>query len=139
MGLLTNSNRPHDLYLENCMIIALWILNGLLALAFIMAGSMKVARPRTALVASGMAWADDFADPTVKLIGAAEVVGGIGLILPLLTGIAPILTPIAATALAIVMIGAIAVHVRRKENATPSIVLAVLSIMSAVLGFIVVL
>ena len=121
------------------MTIALWILNGLLALAFIMAGSMKVARPRTALVASGMAWADDFADPTVKLIGGAELIGGIGLILPLLTGIAPILTPIAATALAIVMIGAIAVHVRRKENATPSIVLAVLSIVSAVLGFIVVL
>jgi uncharacterized membrane protein YphA (DoxX/SURF4 family) len=121
------------------MTIALWILNGLLALAFIMAGSMKVARPRTALVASGMGWADDFADPTVKLIGAAEVVGGIGLILPLLTGIAPILTPIAATALAVVMIGAIVVHVRRKENATPSIVLAVLSIASAVLGFLVVL
>ncbi|MBW9094520.1 DoxX family protein [Microbacterium jejuense] len=121
------------------MIIALWILNGLLALAFIMAGSMKAVRPKSSLVASGMAWADDFADPTVKLIGVAELVGGIGLILPLLTGIAPILTPIAATALAVVMIGAIAVHVRRKENATPSVVLAVLSIASAVLGFIVVL
>jgi len=139
MGLLTNSNRPHDLYLENRMTIALWILNGLLALAFIMAGSMKVARPRTALVASGMAWADDFADPTVKLIGGAELIGGIGLILPLLTGIAPILTPIAATALAVVMIGAIVVHVRRKENAAPSIVLAVLSAVSAVIGFLVVL
>ncbi|MBD3941900.1 DoxX family protein [Microbacterium sp. NEAU-LLC] len=121
------------------MIIALWILNGLLALAFIMAGSMKAVRPKTALVASGMGWADDFADPTVKLIGIAEVVGGIGLILPLLTDIAPILTPIAATALAIVMIGAIVVHIRRKENATPSIVLAALSVVSAVLGFIVVL
>ncbi len=121
------------------MIIALWILNGLLALAFIAAGSMKVARPKPALVAGGMGWADDFADPTVKVIGAAEVVGGIGLILPLLTGIAPILTPLAATALTIVMIGAIAVHVRRKENATPSIVLGVLSAASAVLGFLVVL
>lgn len=121
------------------MIIALWILNGLLALTFILAGSMKAVRPRPALVASGMGWADDFADPTVKLIGIAEVVGGIGLILPLLTGIAPILTPIAATALAVVMIGAIVVHIRRKENATPSVVLAVLSIASAVLGFLVVL
>ena len=121
------------------MTIAHWILNGLLALAFVAAGAMKVARPKSALVASGLAWADDFADPTVKLIGAAEVVGGIGLILPLLTGVAPILTPIAATALTIVMIGAIAVHVRRKENATPSIVLAALSAVSAVLGFLVVL
>ena len=121
------------------MTIALWILNGLLALAFIAAGSMKIARPKPALVASGMTWADDFADPTVKLIGAAELVGGLGLILPLLTGIAPILAPIAAAALAVVMVSAIVVHVRRKENATPSIVLAVLSAASAVLGFLVVL
>lgn len=121
------------------MIIALWILNGLLALAFIAAGAMKVARPKPALVASGLAWAEDFRDPTVKLIGAAEVVGGIGLILPLLTGIAPILTPIAATALTVVMIGAVVVHVRRNESATPSIVLAVLAAASAVLGFVVVL
>lgn len=121
------------------MIIALWILNALLALAFIAAGSMKVARPKSALVAAGMGWADDFTDPTVKLIGASEVVGGIGLILPLLTGIAPILTPIAATALTIVMIGAVVVHVRRQENATPSIVLGVLAAASALLGFLVVL
>lgn len=120
------------------MTIALWILNGLLALAFIAAGAMKVARPKSALVASGMAWADDFADPTVKLIGAAEVIGGLGLILPLLTGVAPILTPIAATALTVVMLGAIVVHVRRKENPAASVVLGVLSAVSAVLGFLVV-
>lgn len=119
------------------MIIALWILNGLLALAFIAAGAMKVLRPKSALVAGGMAWADDFSDPTVKLIGTAELVGGIGLILPLLTGIAPILTPIAATALTLVMLGAVVVHLRRRESATPSIVLGVLSAASAVLGFLV--
>ncbi|GAA1970017.1 DoxX family protein [Microbacterium deminutum] len=121
------------------MTIALWIINGLLALAFIAAGGMKVARPKAALVASGLGWADDYADPTVKLIGAAEILGGLGLILPLLTGIAPLLTPIAATALTVVMIGAVTVHTRRKENATPSIVLAALSAISAALGFLVVL
>lgn len=120
------------------MLIALWILNGLLALAFIAAGTMKALRPKPALVASGMGWADDFSDPSVKLIGVSEIVGGVGLILPLLTGIAPILTPIAATALTVVMVGAVVVHVRRKESATPSIVLGVLSAVSAVLGFIVV-
>lgn len=121
------------------MTIALWILNILLAFAFIAAGSMKLIRPKAAIVDGGMAWADDFSQPSIKVIGAAEVVGGIGLILPLLTGIAPILTPIAAAALTVVMIGAVAVHARRKENATPSIVLAVLSAVSAVLGFLVVL
>ena len=119
------------------MIIALWILNALLAIAYLAAGAMKLARPKPALAAAGMAWADDYTTPQIKAIGAAEVVGAIGLILPLVTGIAPILAPIAATALAILMIGAVVVHVRRKENATPSLVLAVLSIASAVLGFIV--
>lgn len=121
------------------MTIALWIVNALLALAFIAAGAMKLARPKPTLVASGMGWADDVPDPAVKLIGAAEVAGGLGLILPLLTGIAPILAPIAATALTILMIGAVAVHTRRKENATPAIVLATLSAVSALLGFLVVL
>lgn len=121
------------------MVIALWIVNALLALAFIAAGAMKSARPKAALAASGMAWTEDFGGGSVKLIGIAEVLGGLGLILPLLTGIAPILTPIAATALAVIMIGAVVVHVRRKESATPSLVLGALSIVSAVLGFFVVL
>lgn len=139
MGLLTNSNRPHDHYLEYRMTIALWILNGLLALAFIAAGTMKTLRPKPALVASGLVWAEDFTPPTVKLIGLAELIGGLGLILPLLTGIAPVLTPIAATALTVVMIGGIVVHIRRKEGFVPTIVLAILSAVSAVLGFLVVL
>ncbi|GAA3643655.1 hypothetical protein GCM10022200_29490 [Microbacterium awajiense] len=121
------------------MIIALWILNALLALVFIAAGIMKIAKSKPALVEGGMGWAEDFADPTIKLVGIAELVGGIGLILPLLTNIAPILTPIAATALAVVMVGATVVHVRRKENASRTVVLTVLSAASAVLGFLVVL
>lgn len=122
------------------MLIALWILNAFLALAFIGAGAMKLLTPTSKLGAQErMAWTDDFSATAITLIGLAEVVGGIGLILPLLTGIAPILTPIAATALAIIMIGAIVVHVRRKETTTPSLVLGVLSIASAVLGYLVVL
>lgn len=121
------------------MLIALWIINALLAFAFIAAGAMKALRSKDALAANGMAWTEDFRPTTIRLIGLAEVVGGVGLILPLLTGIAPILTPIAATALAVLMSGAVAVHVRRREQATPSLVLGVLSIASAVLGFLVVL
>jgi len=120
------------------MIIALWILNAFLALAFLAAGTMKLARPKTALQAAGMSWTEDYPSSRIKAIGAAEVVGAFGLILPLLTGIAPVLAPIAATLLAVLMIGAVVTHVRRKENSTPSIVLAVLSIASAVLGFLVI-
>ena len=117
------------------MLIALWILLGILALFFVAAGATKLARSRTALASSGMAWTDDFSGPTVKLIALAEVVGGFGLVLPLLTGIAPVLTPIAAIALAVIMIGAAVVHVRRKEPAIMQIVVAVLCIVAAVLAF----
>ena len=113
-----------------------WIVSGLVALAFFAAGFMKLVRPKTALAASGMAWTEDFSEPTLKVIGAAEVLGAIGIVLPALTGIAPILSPIAAAALALVMVGAIVVHVRRKENPTVNVVLLVLATTSAVLGFV---
>ncbi|HET7901849.1 MAG TPA: DoxX family protein, partial [Candidatus Nanopelagicales bacterium] len=50
------------------------------------------------------------------LIGVLEVLGAIGLILPGITGIAPFLVPLAATGLALLMIGAIVVHARRGER-----------------------
>lgn len=121
------------------MLIGLWIVNGLLALAFLVAGGGKLVRPKEALATSGMAWVEDFSATTVKLIGAAEVLAAIGLILPLLLNIAPILTPLAAVGLVIVMVGAVTVHLRRKENPAAQTVLAILAIVSAVLGFMVVL
>ena len=117
------------------MVIAFWIIAGLLALAFLAAGLMKLLRPQQALASSGLAWVEDFTAGPVKLIGAAEIIGAIGLILPPLLGIAPIFSPIAAIALAVLMVGAIAVHVRRKEPVVAPLVLAVLSVITAVLGF----
>lgn len=117
------------------MLVAFWIVSGLVALAFLAAGTMKLARPKEALVASGLAWTEDFAEPTVKVIGAAEVLGAIGIVLPALTGIAPILSPISASALALVMVGAIVVHIRRTENPTVNVVLLLLAAASAALGF----
>ena len=67
------------------------------------------------------------------------MIGAFGLILPLATGIAPILAVLAGTGIAIIMIGAVVVHLRRKESAAPALVLAVLGVASAVLGFLVVL
>ncbi|MCU1442357.1 MAG: putative rane protein [Cryobacterium sp.] len=72
--------------------------------------------------------------PVVKLIGLAEVLGAIGLILPVLTGIAPVLSPIAGIGLAAIMIGAAVVHVRRNEAPGLPIGLAVLVAAAAVLG-----
>lgn len=119
------------------MTVVAWILQIVLALAFLGAGVMKLARPRPALVAAGMGYAEDYSDGAMKGIGALEVLGAIGLVLPALTGIAPILTPIAALGLAAVMAAAVVVHVRRKETYVPPLALGVLSLALAVIGFIV--
>ncbi len=121
------------------MQIALWIINGLLALLFLVTGAFKLVKSKEGLVGAGMGWAGDFPQWFAKLIGLFEVLGAIGLIVPLATNIAPILTPIAAIGLAIIMVGATVVHARRKETPIPTIVLTVLSIVSAVLGFSIVL
>lgn len=117
------------------MNVVAWILQIVLAVAFLAAGGMKLARPKPALVGAGLGWAEDFSDSNVKLIGAVEVIGAIGLVVPWLTGIAPVLTPLAAVGLALVMGGAVVTHVRRKEQFVPPLVLGVLSLVVAVLRF----
>ena len=79
---------------------ALWIVAGLLAFVFVMAGFMKVSQPKETLKEKGMGFVDDFSAGQVRLIGILEVLGAVGLILPALTGILPILTPLAAVGLA---------------------------------------
>ncbi|MFF5254604.1 DoxX family protein [Streptomyces leeuwenhoekii] len=98
------------------MNVTLWIIASILAVAFLLAGLMKVGQPKEKLAASGMAWVDDFSAGAVKGIGAVEVLGALGLVLPAAFDIAPILVPLAATGLAITMLGAAVVHGRRKEN-----------------------
>jgi hypothetical protein len=118
------------------MLTAFWVVNGLTALVFLAAGSMKVIRPKAALAEMGMAWTSDFSAGTIRAIGAAQVLGAIGMILPVLTNVAPILSPIAASCIAIIMIGAVVVHARRKESVVVALVLTLLAVASAVLGFI---
>lgn len=118
------------------MLIALWILVALLTIAFLGAGFLKLIKPRTALVDGGMPWAEDFPPSAIKGIALLEIIGALGLILPLITGIAPALTPVAAVGLTVVMLGAVVVHQRRREPVIPPAVLAVVSTTAAVLGFV---
>ena len=83
------------------MTIGLWIVQGLLALLFLFAGSMKLILPIEMLTAQ-MPLPGLF----LRFIGTAEVAGGLGLILPGLLRIRPMLTPLAACGLVIIMIGA---------------------------------
>jgi hypothetical protein len=97
--------------------IALWVAQGLLALVYLAAGGLKVVQPREQLVASGnLDWMKDSSDACVKAVGLVEILGALGVILPWLTGIAPILTPIAAVGLVVVQIGALRVHLVRNER-----------------------
>lgn len=97
------------------MNVVLWIVAAVLAAAFLGSGLMKVIQPKAKLAASGMGWAEDFSDGSVKAIGALEILAAIGLILPAVLGIAPVLVPLAAIGLVLIMIGAVYVHGRRKE------------------------
>jgi len=107
------------------MNIALWIVQALLALAFGMAGAMKSTQPKEKLAAQ-MGWVNDFSASNVKLIGVLELLAAIGLIAPLLTGILPWLTPLAALGLVLTMVGAMVTHARRKENSALGINLVLL-------------
>jgi hypothetical protein len=81
-----------------------------------------------------MPWVNDFSAGAVKAIGGVEVLGAIGLILPAVTGIAPLLVPLAASGLAIAMIVAVIVHLRRGDgfaSAIPSLVLGLLAVFVA--------
>lgn len=112
------------------MNLALWIAQGLVAFAMLAAGAFKVVTPRTKL-AEKMKWAATWSDGNVKLLGLAEVLGAVGLIVPWYTGIMPVLTPIAACGLLVIMIGAVKTHLDLKESPVPPAVLALLCVFIA--------
>ena|SRR5438105_814641 len=96
------------------MNVALWVVQILLALAFAMAGIMKLTQPVEKL-ATNMGWVNDFAPQIVRVIGTLELLGAIGLLLPAITGIWSWLTPVAGIGLVLTMIGAMLTHTRRGE------------------------
>ncbi|MFD8637741.1 DoxX family protein [Streptomyces sp. NPDC059533] len=91
------------------MNIAYWIVAGMLALFYFYAGTLKVIRGRDELRPM-MAWVDRVPLPALRALGAVEILGATGLVLPPLTGIAPSLAPAAAIGFVLLQIGAISVH-----------------------------
>ncbi len=83
------------------MNVALWIIQGLLAALFVFSGGMKLVLPPESLKGPV-----ELPGLFMRFIGVCEILGGLGLVLPQLTQILPGLTPIAAAALAVVMVGA---------------------------------
>jgi len=120
------------------MTIVLWIVQVLLALAFMMAGFMKAFQP-IEKVRERMNWARHVAPGLIRSIGTVEILGALGLILPVATHILPWLTPIAALGLVLTMIGATALHLRLKEASQAALpfVLLLLSLFVAI-GYLVI-
>lgn len=85
---------------------ALWALQAILAALFLMAGIMKFVMP-----IAQMAKQTSLPAPLIHFVGVCEILGAIGLVVPALSRIRPVLTPIAACGLVIIMVGATVVSV----------------------------
>ncbi|MQM24251.1 DoxX family protein [Glycomyces albidus] len=97
----------------------LWILTGLLAAALLVSTS-KAFVPREKIASAGPTaeWVLDFSPAALRGIAALEFLAAIGLILPAVLGIAPVLVPVTATCVALLFVGATAVRLRRGERKT---------------------
>ncbi|MEE4540499.1 DoxX family protein [Streptomyces sp. V4-01] len=116
------------------MNLALWIVAGLLAAAYLLGGAFKVVTPKERIAAFGHSaqWVEDFGAGGVKAIGALEVLGAIGLILPAVLDTAPVLVPLAALGLVAVMVGAAITRIRRHELTLMLVDLAYLALAALV-------
>ena len=95
------------------MDIALWIIQVVVASAFLMFGWYHAFRFETLAARLRTAWVRDVGQANIRVIGALEILGSIGLVVPAVTGILPWLTPLAGTMLALLMVSAIVFHARR--------------------------
>jgi uncharacterized membrane protein YphA (DoxX/SURF4 family) len=98
------------------MNIVLWIVQGVLAAMYLMAGSMKAFQPAKVRENPQMTWAHSRTDGFIRFVGISELLGALGLILPMVTGILPWLTPLAAVGLTLIQLLAIFTeHLPKKE------------------------
>ncbi|HEY9408605.1 MAG TPA: DoxX family protein [Jiangellaceae bacterium] len=99
---------------------ALWIIAGLLAAVFLVSGVGKLIVPKEKLAGMGAAtrWVEDFSPSALRAIGAVEILGAVGLILPATLDIAPVLAPLAAVGAVLLFVGAVITRLRRGERAT---------------------
>lgn len=111
------------------MNLVLWIATVLVAFVVAAAGLQKLTTPYEALRVK-RPWVEGFDQRFVRVLGALEVLGAIGLIVPAATGIAPFLVPIAAACLALLMAGALAVEARRHPAAATLVLPALVLVLA---------
>jgi hypothetical protein len=98
------------------MNLALWIVAGLLAAAYLAGGTAKLIVPKEKWASfPGGGWANDLSAGAFRAIGALEVLAAVGLLLPAALDVAPVLVPLAAVGLVVIMAGATYTRIRRHE------------------------
>ena len=108
------------------MLIAYWIIAGILAVVYLLVGGTKIIRSRAQLAVAGMHWVRGANPAVVKLVGLIEVLGAAGLLLPPLLNTAVLLAPLAAIGLVLVQAVAIGVHMQMKDARSLPINIALL-------------
>lgn len=109
----------------------IWVLQVALAVFFIMPGVGKITGSRESHIADGHIKTDGNLVP-IRILGILELLGCLGIIFPWLTGIAPILTPIAAVGFCLIMVAGIINHTIKKEYKMLPMLTAVLIVASLV-------
>lgn len=94
--------------------VVLWIVQVVLAGMFVMAGMMKTFQYEKAKAA--LPWVKEYSKGFVTFVGLVDLLGGLGVVLPALTGVMTSLTPLAALGIAVLMVVAAVFHARRGEN-----------------------
>ncbi|MFE9190999.1 DoxX family protein [Micromonospora sp. NPDC007208] len=98
------------------MNLALWIAAGLLAAVALTGGITKTFVPKEKLAAAnGGGWTGDASVGFVKTLGVLELLAAVGLILPAVLDIAPVLVPVTAVCWILLMVGAMITHLRHGE------------------------
>ena len=101
------------------MNLALWISAALLAVVFLVSGTIKLFVPKEKLATVPLGgWTGDASVGFVKALGAIELLAAAGLVLPAALDIAPVLVPLAATGAVLLLVGAVIMRLRRGEKAT---------------------
>lgn len=116
------------------MNIALWVATVVLAVTMVIAGSARAFLRPGVLESAGLGWADPLPDRMPRAAGFQEILGAVGLTVPAITGTAPVLVPLSAAFIALLMLGSVLVHLRMSASlgrAAPAIALALLAIFVA--------
>src|SRR6266511_1060960 len=115
--------------------LLLWVGQILLALAFLGVGYTHTLGFDQASTRPGMTWLAAVGRDRMRIIAILEILGAIGLILPAGTGVLPWLTPVAATALAVLMVLAIVLHARRPDEGRNIVFNAILGAIAALVAY----